>query len=36
VQSLLEEHLRGRADHGKRLYALAVLAIWLRAQRGAA
>lgn len=32
LQSLLDEHLRGRADHGKRLYALAVLALWLRAQ----
>jgi asparagine synthase (glutamine-hydrolysing) len=27
---LLEEHHRKRADHGKRLYALAMLAIWAR------
>jgi len=30
LQSLLEEHLRGRADHSKRLYALTVLGVWAR------
>ena len=28
LSSLLEEHQTGRADHGKRLWALAVLALW--------
>ncbi len=27
-RQLLDEHLAGRADHGKRIYALAVLALW--------
>ncbi len=27
-QRLLEEHLTGRADHGKRIYALVVLGLW--------
>ena len=29
-QRLIEEHLAGRADHGKRIYALAVLELWAR------
>jgi asparagine synthase (glutamine-hydrolysing) len=29
LQSLLDEHRAGREDHGKRLYALAMLALWL-------
>ena len=29
LQSLLDEHRAGRQDHGKRLYALAMLALWL-------
>ena len=28
VASILEEHRTGRADHGKRLYALVMLAVW--------
>jgi asparagine synthase (glutamine-hydrolysing) len=31
LEQLLEEHLRFRADHGKRLYALTMLALWARA-----
>ena len=30
LQTLLDEHAQSRADHGKRLYALAILALWLR------
>ncbi|MFO3795971.1 MAG: asparagine synthase-related protein, partial [Anaerolineales bacterium] len=30
LAQLLEEHRRGRADHGKRLYALVMLALWAR------
>ncbi len=30
LEQLLEEHLRLRADHGKRLYALVMLALWAR------
>jgi asparagine synthase (glutamine-hydrolysing) len=29
MQALLEEHSAGRADHGKRLYALTMLALWM-------
>lgn len=28
LQTLLDEHVQARADHGKRLYALAMLALW--------
>jgi len=28
MNTLLEEHRAGRADHGKRIYALAMLALW--------
>ena len=28
LSSILEEHIRGRVDHGKRIYALVTLAIW--------
>ena len=28
IQALLEEHRTGRTDHGKRIYALAMLALW--------
>ena len=30
IQSLLDEHAQARLDHGKRLYALCMLAIWAR------
>ena len=30
ITSLLEEHRAGRADHGKRIYALAMLALWAK------
>ena len=30
VASMLEEHRAGRVDHGKRLYALAMLALWMK------
>jgi asparagine synthase (glutamine-hydrolysing) len=30
IQLLLDEHVHGAADHGKRLYALAMLAAWAR------
>jgi len=30
MQRLLDEHVQGKADHGKRLYALAMLAAWAR------
>ena len=30
VQELLDAHLRGRADHGQRLYALLMLELWWR------
>ena len=30
VNSLLEEHRAGRVDHGKRVYALTMLALWLK------
>lgn len=29
-QQIIEEHLAGRADHGKRIYALVVLELWAR------
>ncbi len=28
IQAMLDEHLAGRADHGKRLYSLVTLAVW--------
>jgi asparagine synthase (glutamine-hydrolysing) len=28
MENLLTEHLAGRANHGKRIYALAMLALW--------
>ena len=28
IETLFDEHTRGRADHGKRLYALTMLGIW--------
>jgi hypothetical protein len=28
VESLIDEHKQARADHGKRLYALSMLALW--------
>nr|BAL55653.1 asparagine synthase, glutamine-hydrolyzing [uncultured Chloroflexota bacterium] len=34
LEQLLEEHRRGRADHGKRLYALVMLALWARTATG--
>lgn len=30
IHSLLEEHRSGKADHGKRIYALVMLALWLQ------
>jgi asparagine synthase (glutamine-hydrolysing) len=30
MQTLLDEHRTGREDHGKRLYALSMLALWLK------
>jgi hypothetical protein len=30
MTSLLEEHRAGRVDHGKRIYALTMLALWLK------
>ncbi len=30
LKQLLEEHVRARADHGKRIYALVMLALWAR------
>lgn len=30
MNALLEEHRAGRADHGKRIYALAMLALWVK------
>jgi asparagine synthase (glutamine-hydrolysing) len=30
IAALFDEHARGRADHGKRLYALTMLGIWAR------
>jgi asparagine synthase (glutamine-hydrolysing) len=30
VTSMLEEHRAGRVDHGKRIYALTMLALWLK------
>jgi asparagine synthase (glutamine-hydrolysing) len=30
ITSLLEEHRLGRVDHGKRIYALAMLALWMK------
>jgi len=33
VRSMMAEHENGRRDHGQRLYALLVLAIWARQSR---
>jgi asparagine synthase (glutamine-hydrolysing) len=30
MTSMLEEHRGGRIDHGKRIYALAMLALWMK------
>ena len=30
IKSLLEEHNAGRMDHGKRIYALTMLALWMK------
>ncbi|MGZ9234126.1 MAG: asparagine synthase-related protein, partial [Anaerolineales bacterium] len=30
ITSMLEEHRAGRVDHGKRIYALTMLALWLK------
>ena len=30
LQNLINEHGQARADHGKRLYALAMLALWMK------
>ena len=30
IMSLLEEHRAGRVDHGKRIYALTMLALWAK------
>ena len=30
INSMLEEHRAGRVDHGKRIYALTMLALWKR------
>jgi asparagine synthase (glutamine-hydrolysing) len=30
MNSMLEEHRNGRVDHGKRIYALTMLALWLK------
>jgi asparagine synthase (glutamine-hydrolysing) len=30
MTSMLEEHRAGRVDHGKRIYALSMLALWLK------
>jgi hypothetical protein len=30
VTSILEEHRAKRIDHGKRIYALAMLALWMK------
>jgi asparagine synthase (glutamine-hydrolysing) len=34
MRKLLDEHAEGKSDHGKRLYALAMLAIWARDAAG--
>jgi asparagine synthase (glutamine-hydrolysing) len=34
IRTLLDEHAEARADHGKRLYALSMLAIWAQAAQG--
>lgn len=33
LHNLVDEHLSGKADHGKRLYALTMLAIWVQSIR---
>jgi asparagine synthase (glutamine-hydrolysing) len=33
ILSMLEEHRTGRVDHGKRIYALTMLALWLKGQQ---
>jgi asparagine synthase (glutamine-hydrolysing) len=30
IRTMLEEHRAGRVDHGKRIYALAMLALWMK------
>jgi asparagine synthase (glutamine-hydrolysing) len=35
VADLIEEHKRSQADHGKRIWALLNLEVWLRQQEGA-
>ena len=30
MTSMLEEHRAGRVDHGKRIYALTMLALWMK------
>ena len=35
IRALIDEHAKGRADHGKRLYALSMLAIWAKADQTA-
>jgi hypothetical protein len=30
LTSMLQEHRAGRVDHGKRIYALTMLALWLK------
>jgi asparagine synthase (glutamine-hydrolysing) len=32
IASMLEEHHAGRVDHGKRIYALTMLALWMKGQ----
>jgi len=32
INTLLEEHRIGRVDHGKRIYALTMLALWRKGQ----
>lgn len=31
IQTMIDEHAQARADHGKRLYALTMLAVWAQA-----
>jgi len=32
MTSMIDEHCTGRVDHGKRIYALTMLALWARGQ----
>jgi len=34
LETLLDEHVQARADHGKRLYALTMLALWVEQANG--